>query len=236
MTSKLKCILLDDELPGLTYLKMLCEQIPEIEIIKVFNDPLKLLDEAPNLDFDLGIFDIEMPQINGLSVAQLLGNKPVIFTTAYREFAVDAFEIDAIDYITKPIKKERLEKAIQKALKLIKPSEQTTFMTVNSNKGKAVLQFESILHIKPSEFDSRDKVVLLADNSTLILKNLSLEKIIKDLPSKDFCRINKSEIIALKIVSYFNHDEIITTLTTDGKKPLVLTLGVNFKGDFLSKL
>lgn len=236
MTSKLKCILLDDELPGLTYLKMLCEQIPEIEIVKVFNDPIKLLDEAADLDFDLGIFDIEMPQINGLSVAQLLGNKPVIFTTAYREFAVDAFEIDAIDYITKPIKKERLEKAIQKALKLINPLEQASFMTVNSNKGKAVLQFDSILHIKPSEHDSRDKVVLLADNTTLILKNLSLEKIIKDLPAKDFCRINKSEIIALKIVSYFNHDEIITTLVTEAKKPLVVTLGVHFKADFLAKL
>ncbi|WP_430614392.1 LytR/AlgR family response regulator transcription factor [Flavobacterium sp. JP2137] len=236
MTSKLKCILLDDELPGLTYLKMLCEQIPEMEIVKVYNDPIKLLAEAPDLDFDLGIFDIEMPQINGLSVAQLLGNKPVIFTTAYREFAVDAFEIDAIDYITKPIKKERLEKAIQKALKLISPTEQSTFMTVNSNKGKAVLQFESILHIKPSDSDPRDKVVMLADGSTLILKNISLEKIGKDLPVKDFCRINKSEIIALKIVSFFNHDEIITTLLTEAKKPLTLTLGVHFKSDFLSKI
>jgi len=236
MTSKLKCILLDDELPGLTYLKMLCEQIQEIEIVKVFNDPVKLLAEAPEIDFDLGIFDIEMPQINGLSVAQLLGGKPVIFTTAYREFAVDAFEIDAIDYITKPIKRERLEKAIQKALKQIKPSEPNTFITVNSNKGKAVLQFDSILYIKPSDLDSRDKEVLLVDQTTLVLKNISLDKILIDLPAKEFCRINKSEIIALKIVSFFRSDEIITTLFTESKKALVLSLGSNYKADFLSKL
>ncbi|PTS91110.1 two-component system response regulator, partial [Flavobacterium sp. HMWF030] len=100
MNTKLKCLLLDDELPGLMYLKMLCEQIDEVEIVKTFNNPEKLLADIPNLDFDLLISDIEMPGIDGLHLAEMLENKLVIFCTAYKEYAAEAFNIDAVDYIT----------------------------------------------------------------------------------------------------------------------------------------
>ena len=126
---------------------MLCEQIPELEIVKVFNNPEKLLAEAPNLDFDLCILDIEMPDLNGMAVANLLENKYIIFTTAYKEFAVEAFEIDAVDYITKPVKKERLEKAVAKVLKRIEKQEQKQFISINTNKGKSVLFFDHLLYI-----------------------------------------------------------------------------------------
>ena len=105
MNTKLRCLLLDDELPGLTYLKMLCEQLPELEVVKAFNSPDIFLKEVPNLDFDLCILDIEMPAMNGLHVANLLQGKPVIFVTAYKEFAAEAFDLDAIDYVRKPVKK-----------------------------------------------------------------------------------------------------------------------------------
>ena len=99
MNTRLKCVLLDDEIPGLTYLKMLCEQITELEVVKTYNDPLKFLAEAPLLDFDLCILDIEMPRRDGVQVAQSLHGKMIIFTTAYREYAADAFELDAVDYV-----------------------------------------------------------------------------------------------------------------------------------------
>jgi len=101
---------LDDELPGLTYLKMLCEQLPELEVVKAFNNPKLFLAEVPNVDFDLCILDIEMPEMNGLQVANLLNGKPVIFTTAYKEYASEAFDINAIDYVSKPIKKNDYNK------------------------------------------------------------------------------------------------------------------------------
>ena len=63
MSTKLKCLLLDDELPGLTYLKMLCEQIIDIEVVKTFNDPVLLLNEQSFLDYDFCIMDIEMPSM-----------------------------------------------------------------------------------------------------------------------------------------------------------------------------
>ena len=235
MNTKIKCLLLDDELPGLTYLKMLCEQIPELEIVKVFNNPEKLLVEAPNLDFDLCILDIEMPDLNGMAVANLLENKYIIFTTAYKEFAVEAFEIDAVDYITKPVKKERLEKAVAKVLKRIEKQEQKQFISINTNKGKSVLFFDHLLYIKASDTDSRDKVAFLKDGSTLVLKNISYEKLQEKLSKVRFCRINKREIIAVSIVNFFTHDEITTNVILPNGKPLVLSLGLSFKDDFLTR-
>lgn len=235
MNTKIKCLLLDDELPGLTFLKMLCEQIPQLEIVKVFNHPEKLLSEVSNLDFDLCILDIEMPDLNGIAIANLLQDKYIIFTTAYKEFAVDAFDLDAVDYITKPIKKERLEKAIAKVLERIEKREKKKFIRINTDKGKSVLFFDNLLYIKTSDADSRDKIAYLKDDSTLTLKNISYEKLQNQLLKSMFCRINKAEIIAIEIVKFFTHDEITTNITLPNGKPMILSLGLSFREDFLSR-
>ncbi|MGL4584774.1 MAG: LytR/AlgR family response regulator transcription factor [Flavobacterium sp.] len=236
MISKLKCVLLDDEMLGLKYLKMLCEQIEEVEIVKIYDNPTLFLEELPLLEFDVAILDINMPGMDGLSVAQLLVNKGVIFVTAYKEYALEAFEIEAIDYIAKPIKKERLHKAILKAMRQFKPVDDVSFITINSNKGKALLHFSDILYIKTNEIDSRDKDVYLENNQVVLAKNMSLDKLVSVLPNSKFCRINKGELIALRIVRFFSHDEITTTLKTVEGKPLELTLGMTYKTDFLEKI
>ena len=73
---QLKCVLLDDEIPGLTYLKLLCEQIPEIEIVKSFNDPLLFIKEQEKLAYDLCICDIEMPEMDGYTFTAEVRNHP----------------------------------------------------------------------------------------------------------------------------------------------------------------
>lgn len=237
MNTKLKCLLLDDELPGLTYLKMLCEQIPELEVVKAFDNPEKLLSEIKNLDFDLVITDIEMPGMDGLSVANLLKDKMVIFTTAYKEYAVDAFDLEAIDYITKPVKKERLQKAVVKALeKINKKISNKKFTQLNTDKGKALLFFDQIIHIQPSESDSRDKEVLMKDGNTILLKNITFAKLLSQLPKLDFCRINKKDIIAMNAVKFFAHDEITTTILDKNGKNLILFLSDIYRSDFLCKI
>ncbi|HLW41516.1 MAG TPA: response regulator [Flavobacterium sp.] len=110
----LRCILLDDELLALQYLKLLCEQMEGVEVVKAFNNSEKFIAEKDSLDFDVCITDIEMPVINGLQIANLLSDKHIIFTTAYKDYAVEAFDLDAMDYITKPVQKDRLEKAFRK--------------------------------------------------------------------------------------------------------------------------
>jgi DNA-binding LytR/AlgR family response regulator len=230
-------LLLDDELPGLTYLKMLCEQIPELEVVKAFNSPEIFLQEIPSLDFDLCILDIEMPAMNGLHVANLLQGKPVIFVTAYKEYAAEAFDLDAIDYVRKPVKKERLQQAVQKAVKRIgKINTAKNFVQLNTDKGKALLFFEQVCYIKTSESDSRDKAVQLVDGTILTLKNISFEKLLEVLPSDQFSRINKKELVAIKSVHFFSHDEITTNIVQPSGKPLVLSLSESYRQEFINKV
>ena len=237
MNTKLKCLLLDDELPGLTYLKLLCEQIKEVEVVKVYNDPFLLLKDAPDLEFDVCILDIEMPGISGLEVAKALKGKPVIFTTAYKEYAADAFDLEAIDYIKKPIQKERLEKAIQKACDLLlKPTTEKLFATFNTNKGKMLLFFKDVFLITIAESDKRDKLIYLENGDNVILKNTSFDQLLSILPINDFCRVTKKEVVAIKAVKFFIHNEITTQVLSQTHENLKINLNESYRKDFLTKL
>ena len=224
-------------MPGLTYLKMLCEQIPEVEIVKTFNNPEKLLAEIPELEFDLLISDIEMPGIDGLHLAEMIQDKLVIFCTAYKDYAADAFNIDAVDYITKPVKLERLQKAISKAFERFnKPEIAKKFIQLNTDKGKTLLYFNQIQYIKTAVSDSRDKTVLLTDGSFLNLKNVKFDTLLNELPESDFCRINKKEIVAVKAIKFFNHNEIVLNHLEKNDKNSPLILSETYRSDFLKKV
>ncbi len=237
MNTKLKCLLLDDELQGLTYLKLLCEQIPELEVVKAFNNSAIFLNEIQELNFDLCILDIEMPGINGLEVAKLLNGKPVIFTTAHIEYAADAFDLDAIDYVRKPVMKDRLRQAVIKVIQRSLSSEtEKKFIQLNTEKGKALVYFDQLIYIRTSDIDSRDKYALLLNNKGLLLKNISFDKLDKLLPCGKFCRVNKQEIIALHHVKYYTQNGITTSVELPDGKPLILTLGENYRTHFIRLL
>ena len=241
MNTKLKCLLLDDELPGLTYLKMLCEQLPDLEVVKAFDNPGVFLKEAGNLEFDFCILDIEMPGMNGLQIANLLNGKPVIFATAYKDYAVEAFDLNALDYITKPIKIDRLRQAVHKAVKHIKGQpvrnpNHKTFVQLNTNIGKTILFFDKIAYIRTSDIDSRDKIARLYDGKEFILKNISFDKLTNLLPASDFCRINKKELLSIKAVQVFSFDEITTSLIDDRGKGIRLSLSEHFRNEFIQKV
>ncbi|HJV78048.1 MAG TPA: response regulator transcription factor [Paludibacter sp.] len=237
MNTKLKCLLLDDELPGLTYLKMLCEQVPELEVVKAFNRPDVFLSELAGLDFDLCILDIEMPQINGIQLAELLKGKLIIFTTAHKEYAAEAFDLDAVDFVRKPIQLERLQKAVRKAIKQVNDAKHSKkFIHLNTDKGKSLIVFDQLCYIKSSGIDSRDKDVLLKDGSKICLKNISFEKLQSILPQKNFCRINKQEIIAIDIVQHFSFDQITSTIPGEQNKPLMFYLSEVYRNAFLEKV
>jgi DNA-binding LytR/AlgR family response regulator len=230
-------LLLDDELPGLTYLKMLCEQIPQLEVVKAFNRPDLFIEESSKLDFDLCILDIEMPQTNGIQIAELLKHKLIIFTTAHKEYAAEAFDLDAVDFVRKPIQLERLQSAVNKAFKRIPYTKYgEKFINLNTDKGKSLIFFEQLCYIKASAIDSRDKNVLLKDGSKICLKNISFEKLQTILPPNKFCRINKQEIIALDIVQHFSVDQITSALTCEQNKPQIFYLSEVYRKNFLEKV
>jgi len=239
LDTKVKCLLLDDELPGLTYLKMLCEQLPDLEVVRAFNNPTVFLQEMPKLDFDLCILDIEMPEMNGLQIANLLKGKPVIFATAYKDFASEAFDLNAVDYIRKPITVERLQQAIRKAkhfLKIEKPQIEKKFIQLNTDKGRTLLFFDQLCYIKTSDVDSRDKIGLLSDGTSLTIKNISYEKLLEKLPRDLFCRINKKEVVAIHSVKVYSYDEITTDIADSNGKMLTLNLSEIYRDEFIRKV
>lgn len=237
MNTKLKCLLLDDELPGLSYLKLLCEQMPELDVVRAFNDSEVFMKEFSGLEFDLCIMDIEMPGINGIQLASLLEGKPVIFTTAYKEYASDAFDLNAIDYVIKPVKPERLQQAVAKAIQRINlESKQNKPLRINTNKGIALLDVSQLVYIRTSEIDSRDKTAFLSNGTNLQLKNISFEKLISLLPPNEFCRVNKKELIAINTVQYFSGDQITTNIYLHSEKNLIINLGEAYRTLFISKV
>ncbi|MCS3529543.1 LytTR family DNA-binding domain-containing protein [Chryseobacterium sp. JUb7] len=230
----IKCVILDDELLAISYLKLLCEQIDHVEVVKAFNDPKIFLNEIDSLDCNLCILDIEMPGMTGLQVAELISDsKKIIFTTAYKEYAAEAFDLNVVDYVRKPIKKERLIQAFEKAKQLVQTPQKKDFIEWNTNIGKTVIFTEQIAYIKTSEIDSRDKDIILNDGTTIVLKNLSFKNLLEMLPSKDFAQVNKKEIIALSSIKVFSTNEIITTISIEGENFLKLQIGETYKNSLM---
>ncbi len=166
-----------------------------------------------------------------MELASALQGKLIIFTTAYKEFAAEAFDVDAVDYIRKPVTKERLEQAVLKAkTRLSTNQKERKYIQLNTDKGKALIYLDQILYI-----DSRDKSVLLEDKRYVTLKNISFEVLQQSLPTNDFVRINKKEIIAMKAVQLFSANEITTNFAVNNI-PLRLILSEVYRREFIGKL
>lgn len=233
----LRCVLLDDELPGLTYLRMLCTQIEGVEVVKVYNNPLKFLKELDQLDFEVCILDIEMPGMNGIDVAKRLKDKAVIFSTAYKEYAVEAFDLEAADYITKPLQLDRLKKAFSRAsLVLAQRQKPDAFVEINSDKGKFLLRFADLALVTSSEVDRRDKRALLKNNVELILKNISFDQLLDKLPVAQFSRINRNTIIAVDCVEAYTHDSVLSNRMDANGTAMRFALSTQFSAAFKIKV
>lgn len=230
----IKCVILDDELLAISYLKLLCDEL-NVEVVKAFNNPKVFLQEINNIDCDLCILDIEMPGMNGLQVAELIKGKHIIFTTAYKEYAAEAFDLDVVDYVRKPIKKERLQQAFEKAEKLITEKEKNNFFEWNTNLGKTVIFTNEIVYIKTSEIDSRDKDIFLKNDSELILKNLSFKHLSELLPQKYFVQINKKEMVNTNHIKVFSSSEIILDMNSNDGNPLKLNVSEVYRNSLMDK-
>ncbi len=231
----IKCVILDDELLAISYLKLLCEQIENIEVVKAFNNPKIFLQEIHNIDCDVCILDIEMPGMNGLQVAEFIRDKKIIFTTAYKEYAAEAFDLDVVDYVRKPIKKERLQQAFEKAEKL-GDQKKNRFFEWNTNLGKTRIFINDIIYIKTSEIDSRDKDLKIKSNSEITLKNLSFKNLAELLPDKIFVQINKKEMVNVNFIKIFSSSEIILDIISSDEAPLKLNVSDTFRNKVSEKL
>lgn len=146
----MQAIIVDDEPLALQRLERLLKEFNGIKIVKTFQDPRKALQFVSNQEIDIVFLDIDMPEVNGMMLAdKLLHKKPdisLVFVTAYNEYAVEAFELNALDYLLKPVQKERLAKTLSRMLK----GEQKPKIKQEVIETKMLCLFQHISYTNPS--------------------------------------------------------------------------------------
>lgn len=229
----LRVVLLDDELLALGYLRSLCEGIPDLEVVKAFDNPVLFLSELDNLSFDFCISDIVMPNMSGLEVAEKLLSKPIIFTTAHNEYAADAFDIEAIDYLRKPVQLERLERAIEKVKSHIEQAKSHAAWTVNTNKGKFTIRLSQIVSFSTDTYDRRDKLMLLENGDEFVVKNKSFDQLLQELEGISLIRVSKSELISKEYIQGYQGDVVMSKIRTKEGKYREFSLSENYRKSFV---
>lgn len=204
---KIKCILIDDEPFALEILEDDLLGFSDIEVLGKFSNALDANEFLAEKKIDLLFCDIEMPGQLGTQFVKNLVNPPlVIFTTAYHQYAVEGFELNAVDYLLKPIRKERLELAIEKVksqLKLkdqLEKQEEDNFIIVNSEYKKVKIHFPEITFVE----GLKDYVKIhLLNRAYPLLTRSNLKNFGLKLPEDQFARIHNSYIVnKAKIESY----------------------------------
>lgn len=197
----IKCIAVDDEPLALDIIKDYISKVPFLKLLDTFTDGISVLEYLAVNQVDLIFLDIEMGGLTGTQLLKTMQQKPkVIMTTAYRKYAVDAFDLDVTDYLVKPFKFERFLKAVEKAGSLLNNSvkdivskeESKNYFFVKSGYKMMKVNFKDILYI-----EGLSEYIIIKTTASNIITLQSFKNIENILPSSDFIRIHKSYMVAL---------------------------------------
>jgi len=193
----IKAIAVDDEPLALLVIENYCSRNDNVELVKTFS---KLKDAQKYLNqfqVDLMFLDIQISRSNGMEFYRNMENKvPVIFTTAFAEYAVDGFNVAALDYLLKPIEYERFEEAINKAVLILvdkKLAEDQEFLTIRADYKLHKIAYENILYIEGLD----DYVKINLTDGKKITARISMKAMIDKLPEHLFLRVHRSYIIPI---------------------------------------
>lgn len=211
---KIRCLVIDDEPLALQVIQTHLGKIPGIELVTTFQNPIEALDVIKSTKIDLIFLDIEMPLLSGIDFLKTLQNPPkVIFTTAYRNYATESYELDVVDYLLKPISFTRFIKAINKYKNLeniivsestIKEEEEEAndYLYVNSNKKFIKLNFKDLMYVE----SIKDYVKVYLHDKIVITKD-SISNFEHKLP-QEFLRIHRSFIVNINKVTAFTKVDV----------------------------
>ncbi|GGN07707.1 DNA-binding response regulator [Dyadobacter beijingensis] len=192
----MKCVIIDDEPLALRVLENYIAAFPVLELAGRFDDAVEGARFLKHNPVDLLLIDINMPDITGLELVARLEVRPmVIFTTAHKKFAYEGFELEAVDYLLKPITIERFEKAVQKAaerFELKKPKQAEESIVVRSEYKAIKIVLSDIAYIEGME--DYIKIHLLSSRHP-VMTLMSLKGILEILPENAFSRIHRSYIV-----------------------------------------
>ena len=231
----MKCIIIDDEPLARMVIKEYLQSYADIEVVQECNDGFEGVKAIQQLQPDLIFLDIQMPKITGFEMLELIDNPPqVIFTTAFEEYAIKAFEAEAVDYLLKPFSKERFDKAIQKIV-LEKPAivspktldilEVATKSPTQSN--RIVVKDGGKIKIIPvgqiHYLEAADDYVKIHTAEGVFLKKKTMQYFEDSLQQQQFIRIHRSYIVNAQLITRidpYEKDSHIVLLITGIKLPV----------------
>lgn len=201
----IKCLVIDDEELARTLLKSYIDKVDFLELVDDFENPIDAMSVLKDSDIDLVFLDIQMPELKGTDFAKMIDAKTkVIFTTAYSEYALEGFELNALDYLLKPITFERFLNAINR-VKVDNESTIEDSITVKSGYDLFKVKFEDILYI-----ESDSEYVNFYTSGKKIMSHQSLKSLEKTLPQYLFMRVHRSYIVnKIKVTGLKGRDLII---------------------------
>jgi len=222
------CIIVDDELAARNILKKYISNVPFLHLSGEFKNAMEAFSFLQKNKVDLLFLDIEMPQLSGIHFAKIIGSDAnIIFTTAHREFAVEGFELNAIDYLLKPFSFNRFLAAIKKCVKNDTSNTSSLldkYMYIRTNKKMVKVKYADLLFIE----GMGNYIKVHLSNRTLITYE-KMSAILEALPENEFVRIHKSYIVNVSRIETFTREYVEI-----GKRHL--RIGGTFRNNFLNLL
>ena len=210
---KIRCLIVDDEPLALKVMQAHLEKVSEVEIIAACSQALEAFEMIQHSSIDLIFLDIQMPELTGIGLVKALENPPkVIFTTAYREYALEGFELDVVDYLLKPISLPRLLRALDKYRRQIQtpfsppPSTHEAsprYLSVHSNRQLININLDDILYI-----ESMSDYVKIHLEEQVIISKQRISHLQEKLAGEGFLRIHRSFLVSIASITAFTNEEI----------------------------
>ncbi len=209
----ISCIIIDDELIAREVIQAHLSKIPTVKVVGNFSNAMDAFNFLLEDTVDLIFLDINMPEISGISFAKSINEKiKIIFTTAYRDYAVEGFELQAVDYLLKPISFDRLLKAVSNFFEISSRLhaddklivERNDFMFVRSDRKMLKVDFDLIHYVESYS----DYLKIHLTDKTIVTR-MTISAVEAKLPSEKFLRIHRSFIIAISSISSFTNEEIV---------------------------
>ncbi len=234
MEPKAKCLIVDDEPLAIEVLKSHLGKLNSIEIAGTAGDAIEAFDFLNKQKVDLMFLDIHMPEMKGTDLIKALKKPPaVIFTTAYREYALEGFDLNVIDYLLKPISFVRFMQAVEKFFAVFNPAPEISLHHQDESEEFLYLREKNLIHKIPlNEIIYAES---MGDNLTIytsdreITSRITISAVEKLLPGKDFIRIHRSFIVSLKHITSFSPVSVYI-----GKKSF--SIGPSYRETVLEKL
>ena len=239
MKPKYKVVLIDDESLARQLVRKYLEEFSEIEVIAECENGFEGIKVIQDKKPDFVFLDIQMPKLSGFEMLELLENPPeIIFTTAYDQYAIKAFELNAVDYLLKPFSFERFKSAVTKILEKMANekhspiSYEVLLSSKNSNEklDKILIKDGSKIHVIPLEevelIEAQDDYVYIHTSKTKHLKQKTMKYFEEHLDQTDFIRIHRSYIVAsnsIKQIELLEKESYQVTLLTGRKLPVSKT-------------